>query len=148
MGRPTVIGARLVLRASDSVATDLAERLVGLTAFDDAETTDLLDTLFPAGHAGLRSAGLADVDFDVALAGGHDGGYVVGLDRRPFDPCQQLRALTERAGWVARSGGRLSAAVVPLVDTRARAIVRRGRAGVTVDWDGALVLHGVRVARP
>lgn len=148
VGRTAVTGTRIVLRASDSVAADLAERLVGLTAFDDAETTGLLDTLFPAGPAGLWPAGLADVDFDVALAGGRDGGYVVGLDRRPLDPCQQLRALTERAGWVARAGGRPGAAVVPLVDTRARAVVRRGRAGVTVDWDGGLVLDGVRAARP
>ena len=148
VGRNTVIGTRIVFQASDSVAADLAERLVGLTAFDEVETTGLLDTLFPSGLAGLRAAGLADADFEIALAGGRDGGYIVGLDRRPLDPCQQLRALTERVGWVVRASGGPGAAVVPLVDTRARAVVRRGRAGVTVDWDGGLVLDGVRVARP
>ena len=141
------VGARVVFRASDPVAGDLAERLVGLTAFDDANSSGLLETLFPAGADGLVSAGLDDAAFDAALATGRDRGYLVGLDRRPLDLCHQLRVLVARAGWLTRSGGTPETAVVPLVDTRARAVVRRGRAGLTVDWDGVLVLPGVRGAR-
>ena len=141
------VRARVVFRVSDPVAGDLAERLVGLAAFDDPNTTGLIETLFPAGAAPLLSAGLDDAAFDAALASGRDRGYVVGFDRRPLDPCQQLRALAARAGWLAQPGGTPGTAVVPLVDTRTRAVVRRGRAGLTVDWDGGLVLAGVRVLR-
>ena len=141
------VGARVVFRVSDPVAGDLAERLVGLTAFDDARTTGLLETLFPTGAARLISAGLDDAAFEEALASGRDRGYLVGFDRRPFDPCQQLWALVRGAGWLARTDDTLVAAVVALVDTRARAVIRRGRAGLTVDGDGVLVLAGVRGAR-
>jgi hypothetical protein len=30
--------------------------------------------------------------------------------------------------------------IVPLVDTRMRAIVRRGRSGLTAEWDGGLLI--------
>ena len=83
----------------------------------------------------------------MALASGRDRGYLVGFDRRPVDPCQQLRALVARAGWLGRTDETPGKAVVPLVDTRTRAVVQRGRAGLTVDWDGVLVLAGVRGAR-
>ena len=141
------VRARVVFRVSDTVAGDLAERLVGLATFDDPNTAGLLETLFPTGDAPLVSAGLDDAAFEVALASGRDRGYVVGFERRPLDRCQQLRALAARAGWLARPGGMAGAAVVPLVDTRTRAVVRQGRAGLTIDWDGGLVLAGVRVVR-
>ena len=141
------VRARVVFRVSDPVAGDLAERLVGLAAFDDPSTTGLLETLFPVGTAPRLSAGLDEAAFDAALASGRDRGYVIGLDRRPLDPCQQLRALAARAGWLAQPGRTPATAVVPLVDTRTRAVVRRGRAGLTIDWDGGLVLSGVRVVR-
>ena len=145
--RGAVAGARVVFRASDPVAGDLAERLVGLTAFDDADTAGLLDTLFPTGAARLVSVGLGDAAFDLALATGQDRGYLVGLDRRPMDPCQQLQALVGRAGWLGRTDRTPATAVVPLVDTRTRAVVRRGRGGLTIDGDGVLVLPGARRAQ-
>ena len=37
--------------------------------------------------------------------------------------------------------------IVPLVDTRLRAIARRGRSGVTVDWDGGLLIAAVNDPR-
>ena len=141
------VRARVVFQVSDTVAGDLAERLVGLATFDDPNTTGLLETLFPAGDAPLVSAGLDDAAFEVALASGRDRGYVVGFERRPLDRCQQLRTLAARAGWLVRPGGMPGAAVVPLVDTRTRAVVRQGRAGLTIDWDGGLVLAGVRMVR-
>jgi hypothetical protein len=37
--------------------------------------------------------------------------------------------------------------IVPLVETRLRAIVRRGRSGVHAEWDGVLVIAGVTYPR-
>jgi hypothetical protein len=37
--------------------------------------------------------------------------------------------------------------IVPLVDTRLQAVVRRGRAGITADFDGALLIDGLDAAR-
>ena len=37
--------------------------------------------------------------------------------------------------------------IVPLVDTRLQAVVRRGRSGVTADFDGALLIDGVNAPR-
>jgi hypothetical protein len=34
------------------------------------------------------------------------------------------------------------ATIVPLVETRLQAIVRRGRSGVIAEWDGALLIAG------
>ena len=121
---------------------------MGLSAFDDANTTDLLETLFPVGAARLLSVGLDDAAFDAAAATGRDRGYIVGLDRHPVDPCRQLRALVAHAGWLVRAGEMQRDAVVPLVDTRTRAVLRRGRAGLTLDGDGVVILAGVRGPRP
>jgi len=140
-------GRRIVFRASDPVSRDLVGRLVGLTAFDDPHATALLETLFPAGADGLRGAGLDDAAFDRALGAGGDRAYVVRLARQGLDPCAQLRAFVGRAAWVG-SGAAVRAVTVPLVDTRARAVVRRGRIGLTVDHDGMVVLAGARGARP
>jgi hypothetical protein len=49
-----------------------------------------------------------------------------------------MQALVDDVGWIH------SEAFVPLVDTRLQAIVRRGRSGVIVDWDGGLLLAGGR----
>ena len=67
-------------------------------------------------------------------------GYVLSVDSRPLDPCRELQLLTDRAPWLD------PAAIVPLVDTRLQAIVRRGRSGVVADWDGGLRL--ARMAAP
>jgi hypothetical protein len=37
--------------------------------------------------------------------------------------------------------------IVPLVDTRLRAIVRRERSGAEVEWDGGLLIAGVYGSR-
>ena len=72
---------------------------------------------------------------------GADAGYVMSFDRRPLDPCQELRAIVDRIKWLDPE------TIVPLVDTRLRAIVRRGRSGVTAEWDGGLVVTGLAGAR-
>ena len=70
----------------------------------------------------------------MAQARGTDAGYVMAFDSRPLDPCQALTALIDRIGWLDPE------TIVPLVDTRLRAVARRGRSGVTAEWDGGLLL--------
>jgi hypothetical protein len=45
-----------------------------------------------------------------------------------------MQALVDSVGWIDPE------TIIPLVDTRLEAIVRRGRSGVTVDGDGGLLL--------
>ena len=139
---------RVVFSANDPVAGGLAARLVALTAFGDPDLAKLTRGLFPMGTAEMSAVGLSATEFDRALTDGLDSGYVMALPRRPFGPCQEARTLTSRAVWLVRSAAALDAAVVPLLDTRMWAVIRRGRAGVAAEWDGVLLLDGVRQVGP
>lgn len=112
---------RVVYDATDSAARDLAERLVGMPGRQ---------------RTYQRSNGLTGEAFALALRGGGDAGYVMPFDIRPIDPCRELQIVMERAPWLD------PATIVPLVDTRRRAIVRRGRSGIVSEWDGGLLIAG------
>jgi hypothetical protein len=107
-----------VYDAEDEAARDLAERLVGL------------------GHLSTfqRAAGLAGEPLALARRRGTDAGYIMSFDRRPLDPCREMAVAMGGARWLD------PATIVPLVETRLQAIVRRGRSGVTAEWDGALLI--------
>jgi hypothetical protein len=45
-----------------------------------------------------------------------------------------MQALMAAASWLQPE------TIVPLTEIRLRAIVRRGRSGITADWDGGLLL--------
>jgi hypothetical protein len=108
---PPATGQRRILYSrSDPTARELAGRLAALT------------------HAVATARG-AD-DFNSALAGGKDWGYVVALPRVTADPCRSAKDLLPQ--WAAT--------FTALVDTRATAIVRRGVARWTVDQDGTVHL--------
>jgi hypothetical protein len=77
----------------------------------------------------------------VARRGGTDAGYIVSVDRRPLEPCRELQMMVEGARWLDPE------TIVPLVDTRLRAIVRRERSGAEVEWDGGLLIAGVYGSR-
>jgi hypothetical protein len=98
---------RIVYPDQDPVARGLAERIVALSA------------TVPE----LRAQGLDEPSFTAALRSGRERGYIMAL---AIDPgfCS--------IGAFLPSG----AAVEPLIETRARAIVRRGSPELTVDWDG------------
>ena len=113
---------RIVYDASDVTARELAERLVGLAMYQ-------------------RASGLSGEALARARRLGSDAGYVMSVDSRPIDPCRDLQALMDGARWLDPE------TIVPLVDTRMQAIVRRGRSGVTAEWDGGLVLAGVNDPR-
>ncbi|MFL5401863.1 MAG: hypothetical protein ACJ8BF_03515 [Gemmatimonadales bacterium] len=107
------LSPRIVYSRGDDVARGLAERIVAL-----------------AGDAGLRSASIDPDTFAAALRQGAERGYVIAASYRPLNPCH------EAAGWPA------GASIQPLIDTRATAIVRRGSAPLTVDWDGTVRVVG------
>lgn len=99
---------RLVYDRTDPVARDLAARLV-------------------ATGAGPRAAaGVPPDQLGAAIAAGGEAGFVVALPARAADPCRA--AAVYLPPYEAR--------VVPLVETRPRAIVRRGVSGVVIEWDG------------
>jgi len=110
---------RVVYDATDGAARDLAERLVAL----DRRTYQ-------------RATGLTGEALALARRRGGDAGYVMSIDSRPLDPCRDLQIVMERTPWLDPR------AIVPLVDTRLRAIVRRDRSGIAIEWDGGLLLAG------
>jgi hypothetical protein len=130
---------RVVFPQEDGAARDLAERVVGLARVRSPAATAILDALLsgPPGQTFQQAVGLTGQALALAQARGVDAGYVLALDRRPLDPCQELRALVDRLGWLDPD------TIVPLVDTRLRVIARRGRSGVTAEWDGGLLITGV-----
>jgi hypothetical protein len=131
---------RIVYDAADAAARDLAERLVGLGRVSSPGATAVLDALLPdrPGSIFQRAVGLTGDPLATARRRGTDAGYIVSFDRQPLDPCGEMDVAMDGAPWLD------AAAIVPLVDTRLQAIVRRARSGLTAEWDGALLIAGSR----
>jgi hypothetical protein len=127
---------RIVYDADDAVARDLAERLVALVNASVPGSTAILDALLPdrSKRTYQRAAGLTGEALVAARRRGNEGAYIVALERRPMDSCREMLILAENAGWIEPD------AIVPLVDTRLQAIVRRGRSGAVMEWDGGLLI--------
>jgi hypothetical protein len=134
---------RIVYDAGDTAARDLAERVVGLVRASGPAATEWLDALLPdrPRRTYQRATGLTGEALAAARRRGTDAGHVMSLDSRPVDPCRDLQALTDDAPWLDPE------TMVPLVETRLRAIVRRGRSSVTAEWDGGLVIAGANEPR-
>ncbi len=137
-GDPAAPTPRVVYDADDDDARDLAERLVGLGRVSSPAAAALLEVLVPdrSRRVSLNAAGLAGAPLALARRRGTDAAYVMSFDREPIDPCRDIATAMEGAPWLEPG------IIVPLVDTRLRAIVRRGRSGVTADGDGALLIDG------
>jgi hypothetical protein len=101
--------SRVVYLRNDDVARQLAERIIAVAG----------DSLR------LRATGLDHGAFADALEKRRDRAYVVPLPFRPLSRCRE-------SAWTR------GARIEPLIDTRARAIVRRGSPSLTVDWDGTV----------
>jgi hypothetical protein len=127
---------RIVYDASDGASRDLAERFVGLVRASSPASAAFLDALLPdrPGRTYQRSAGLTGTSLAGAQRRGADAGYITSVDSRPIEPCRDLQALMESAPWLDPG------TIVPLIDTRLQAIVKRGRSGVTAEGDGGLVI--------
>ena len=115
---------RVVYDTADDAARDVAERLVGSVR-----------------GAFQRTTGLSGGQLARARLLGNDAGYIVALERQPLDPCRDARLLADAAPWLDLQ------TIVPLVETRLRAIVRNGRAGIVAEWDGGMHLAGGDAAR-
>ena len=141
--RSAPASGRFVYDAADRVARDLAERFVGLANAPGSAAGAVLDALVPdrSRRTNQRVAGVTGEALAVARQGGTDAGYIVSVDRRPLEPCRELQLMVEGARWLDPE------TIVPLVDTRLRAIVRRERSGAEVDWDGGLLIAGVYGSR-
>ena len=81
-----------------------------------------------------RATGLTGEDLARARRLGADAGYIVSVESRPLDACHELKALNASVPWFNAK------AIVPLVETRLQAVVRRGRSGATAEFDGALLI--------
>jgi hypothetical protein len=137
-GNPPPPTPRIVYDAGDAAARDLAERLVGLGRVSSPAAAAFLDALVPdrPRRAFQRATGLSGAALALARRQGADAGYVVAVDSQPIDACRDLQLLLEGSRWLDPG------TVVPLIETRLRAIVRRGRSGATTEWDGGIVFAG------
>ncbi|HJU73570.1 MAG TPA: hypothetical protein VJ717_07475 [Gemmatimonadaceae bacterium] len=127
--------SRVVYLSGDRLAQGVAERLVALAGRRVAREDSVLVTLIPRlsrVRTGVRAIGLAPSAFAAALHAGHDVVYVLPLPRFSPAPCHEVTMLRRAAPWLQ--------SVIPLIDTRSIAIVRRGRVGLSVDANGSLRL--------
>lgn len=133
---PARASSRVVYLSGDRVAQGVAERLVALAGSRSARGEDsVLHTLLPSlsrVRARATAAALSPSAFAAALQAGDDLAYVLPLPRVAVAPCHEFAMLLRAAPWLQ--------AVIPLIDTRSLAIVRRGRVGLRVDADGSLRL--------
>ena len=136
---------RLVYPAGDPVARSLASRLgalAGSGAAQEAGGGPVRAALAAVGGGPVpvRAVGLEGEGWRAALLGGDEAGYLIPLPRRALAPCAARERVSRRIPWIGAAGTR----AVPLVDTRPRLVLRRGLAGVALDWDGVPGLAGAR----
>lgn len=132
----TVTGDRIAYREGDTVARELAERLVALAAVHSPALAVLAPSL--AGRSRMRAVAVARDAFARALATGQDAGYVLPLPVGAPAGCQAAGGPSADSS--ARGSAAGSRSIIPLVDTRAHVIVRRGSTGLAVDSLGAFTL--------
>jgi len=113
--------SRVVYPRDDAVGRALAERLVAILG----------------GRA--TAAGLAPNGFQAALMSGGDMAYVMPIQRMTPDRCHAVNELLTSAPWLGSRG-----ALTPLIDTRLRAVVRRGRLNLDFAWDSSVVVVPAR----
>jgi hypothetical protein len=138
---------RIIFTEGDPAARSLAERIVGLGAAGPGSSPGAaglalaVPGLADAGR-GLSARGMPEQEMSRSLEDGDEFAYIIWIPRHPADPCLQKRQLRDRAGWLSRLGDDFGDALLPLVDTRCYAIVRKKTAGLTVDWYGNIFITG------
>jgi len=140
---------RIIYDREDPVARGLAERIVGLGAAgpDGPPAAAQLEAAVPglAKDPGvLSAAGVSEEELKAGLAKGDQFAYIIWIPLDPAGPCRETGRLIERAFWLSRLGGRLDEAILPLVDTRRYAILRKGTAGLSIDWSGDIRITGAQ----
>jgi len=136
--------SRVVYQSGDRVAEGIAERLVALAGSRSARGDDsVLGALLPTlSQVGARAtvAALGPSAFAAALLAADDVAYVLPLPRFTVAPCLELATLLRAAPWLESARSDRGLPVIPLIETRSHALVRRGRVGLSVDADGSLRL--------
>jgi hypothetical protein len=143
---------RIVYVEDDPAARGLAERIVGLGASGPGSSADAaaLSAAIPglSGSDGaVTASGMPEPEFRASIEEGGEFAYIVSFPMHPADPCGGVIGLVQEAGWLSRLGGNFSDALLPLIDTRGCAIVRKGTVGLTVDWYGDVFITGA-LSRP
>jgi hypothetical protein len=140
---PAAFTPRIVYDGRDAASRDLAERLVGLSRGSGAVGNPVLEVLLPDRQRRTyrQATALTGEPLAAARQRGRDAGYIISIDRRPLDPCRDIQVLTDSARWLDPE------TIVSLIETRLRAVVRRGRSGLTADWDGGLLIEEGFVGR-
>jgi hypothetical protein len=132
LGRPGGLRSDRVLYAEvDRTARALAGRIVALMTRPGANDEWMM-SLVPERRDRLVAAGLSGDAFAAALRAGGDAAYILPLARAGADPCAQIEIVRE------------SVSVLPLVETRASVIMRRGLAGIETDARGTLLFARAR----
>ena len=114
-----------------------------MTRASGPAATAFLDVFLPdrARRTIDRATGLTGEPLALAKRLGSDAGYVIVVDSRPLDACRDLQELMEGARWMDPE------TIVPLVETRLHAIVRRGRSNAVTEWDGGMVIADTHTSR-
>lgn len=135
----------------DRTARELAERIVALAGVTEPNSSPAaeLHAAVPglaSPYAPRTAEGIPAEDLESRIRTGADFAYIVKLPLRSADPRRETRRVPPQAFWLIGTGTDVTAAFVPLVDTRAHLIARRGRFGVNIDWFGnALIVSGEAV---
>lgn len=108
---------QVIYPEGDATARELAERIVALGNSPEEGQRN---------HGSFRTVALRPADLRAALAAGNMAGAVLPLPRLAPVDCNQI------SGWPAGSG------LIPLVDSRAHLVVRRGVPAFTIEADGAI----------
>lgn len=136
---------RVLYDSRDSVARDLAERIVALATTNPTRSTDAatvvssIPGLVFNAHR-MMAHGVTGRVLDVSLRRGDDFAYVIAVPRRSPNACYEARELVDRAPWLRALNVDLPEAMIPLIDLRPHAIARSERVGLLVDWYGGLVI--------
>ncbi len=138
---------RIVFSGRDAAARNLAERIVGLGAAgpDSSPGAAKLAAAVPGlmdDQNDLSVSEMPEEEMGRSLAAGDEFAYIISIPFHPADPCLQIRQLRDSADWLSQLGDGFADAMLPLVDTRSHAIVRKGTAGLTVDWYGNVYIEG------
>ncbi len=139
---PSAGDRTIVYPREDAAATALAQRLVALARSGSGGMW-----IPPAGTGSpLIARGLPDDAFEDALDRGEATAFLFAVRRTAAaDRCDLAAEVERRAPWARASG------IVPLVETRATALLRDGvaaLAGLTVDGTGTLHLRPVPPTEP
>jgi hypothetical protein len=150
---------RIVYAREDTVARDLATRIVAVGTFGSqgSQEAALLGVALPeliTRSRVLPAVGLAPPELAVSLRAAFDRAYVVSVPSDPVATCVAVQELVDRAPFVGLEAARDSALrlpassfnleemLVPLVETRSHLIVRRGVIDVELGPNGIVRLGG------